>query len=249
MGAPGVRVFDPSIDRAIRSAAVSFSRPGHRRNRSRQPHRMPGRRCAAAPAISFAGRTIRPSRSSSTSLSQRPPLRLPREGRAPRRSSRVTAAVSKYGPAWISTSAMTPSASIDSTRPGMRLRADMRAPVRWRSGMALSRRTSPAGTRRRLSRSRWVRSFPARSQRRRVSTLTPIARAASPSVRSFSLAISTVIAQAPGYRCRVAGQALSTLPDPLSVARVRSTSQVSPERRWAGARVGSGWRRRPAARL
>jgi hypothetical protein len=99
-------------------------------------------------------------------------------------ASRVIAAVMRWGPASISTSAMTPSTSTDRTMPWKRLRADSGVPVWWRSSPRRRRVTSRAGTRRRLRASRVVRSCPARSQRRRVSMLTPIALAASPIERS-----------------------------------------------------------------
>ncbi len=99
-------------------------------------------------------------------------------------ASRVTAAVIRNGPASSSTSAMTPSTSTDFTTPGKRLRAENVPPVAWRRGRSLSRATSASGTSRRLRSSRTVRSLPARSQRRSVSGLTPMAWAASPSVRS-----------------------------------------------------------------
>ena len=54
------------------------------------------------------------------------------------------------------------------------------------SGCPARRSTSRRGTRRRLAASRRVRSLPSRSQRRSVSWLTPIARAASPSSRPSS---------------------------------------------------------------
>jgi hypothetical protein len=94
------------------------------------------------------------------------------------------AAVIRCGPASISTRAMTPSTSTDDTTPGKRLRADRRSPAACRAGRLVSRSTSLRGTRRRLRSSRTVASFPARSQRRSVSTLTPTAFAASPRLKS-----------------------------------------------------------------
>ena len=74
--------------------------------------------------------------------------------------------------------------------PSKRLRAEARDPVRWRTGVRVSRRTSDSGTRRRLRSSRRVRSFPDSSHRRNVSALTPIALAASPSDMSFAICLS-----------------------------------------------------------
>ena len=108
--------------------------------------------------------------------------------------SRVTAAVTRNGPASISTSAITPSTSTERTTPGKRLRADSDSPVRWRRGREPSRATSVTGTRRRLRSSRTVFSLPARSQRRSVSIDTSSARAASPSESEFSFAIYLSIA-------------------------------------------------------
>ena len=85
----------------------------------------------------------------------------------------------KERPASISTSAITPPTSTERTTPEKRLRADPLAPVRWRCGPRSSRATSDAGTQRRPRSSRRVRSFPDRSQRLSVSTLTPIAAAAA----------------------------------------------------------------------
>ena len=48
--------------------------------------------------------------------------------------SRVIAAVTMNGPAWISTSAITPSTSTERTTPAKRLRAEPRVPVRCRCG-------------------------------------------------------------------------------------------------------------------
>src|SRR6516165_2349322 len=93
--------------------------------------------------------------------------------------SRVIAAVTRNGPASISTSAITPSDSTERTVPANRLRADSGAPVWWRLGRRASRSTSAVETNLRPRASRRVRSLPARSQRRSVSWLTPIARAAS----------------------------------------------------------------------
>ena len=76
----------------------------------------------------------------------------------PRLASRVMAAVTRNGPASTSTSAITPSASTERTVPEKRLRAERSVPVRWRWGRALRRRTSDAGTRRRLRPSRLVLS-------------------------------------------------------------------------------------------
>ena len=96
----------------------------------------------------------------------------------------MIAAVIRCGPAWISTSAMTPATSTEVTVPGNLFRAENESSVRWRAGARRSLSTSLAGTCRRFRESRVVRSFPAPSQRRSVSTLTPIARAASPMLRS-----------------------------------------------------------------
>ena len=104
--------------------------------------------------------------------------------------SRVTAAVTRCGPASISTSAITPSISTERTIPGNRLRADSEPPARCRRGRGASRSISLTGTSRRLRASRDVRSLPLRSQRRSVSVLTPRALAASPNVR-----VSAIFAQ------------------------------------------------------
>ena len=59
-------------------------------------------------------------------------------------ASRVTAAVTRCGPASISTSAITPSTSTERTTPGKRLRADSASPARWRAGCARRRSISRA---------------------------------------------------------------------------------------------------------
>jgi hypothetical protein len=102
-------------------------------------------------------------------------------------ASRVIAAVIRCGPASISTSAITPSTSIERTVPAKRLRAEKESPVAWRAGAAPRRSTSSTGTRRRLRASLVVRRVPARSQRRSVSALTPSRFAASPIVSSLAM--------------------------------------------------------------
>ena len=59
-----------------------------------------------------------------------PPAEVARLRRHPPRH----AAVMRCGPAWISTSAITPETSTETTRPGKRLRAESRPPASWRAG-------------------------------------------------------------------------------------------------------------------
>src|SRR5213594_2510383 len=75
---------------------------------------------------------------------------------------------------------MTPSASTLRTTPPSRLRADSCDPVLERGARPDSRSTSDRGTMRRLAPSRTTRMRRSRSHRRRVSRLTPRARAAWP---------------------------------------------------------------------
>ena len=101
--------------------------------------------------------------------------------------SRVIAAVIRCGPASISTSAITPSLSTETTVPVKRLRGES-ASCRSGAARARARRrsTSATGTRRRFDASRVVSSLPSASQRRSVSTETPSCLAASPRLRSGS---------------------------------------------------------------
>ena len=151
-----------------------------RHRRSRRAQRAPGRRarCQRAARLTSA----RPSpRSPSPSRSPSTPGARPSSSTA----SRVIAAVTRCGPASISTSAITPS-DLDRHDLARRTGCAPTACPRRGGGAGARRaaRTSRRGTRRRLRSSRTARSLPARSQRRSVSTLTPISRAASPRVRS-----------------------------------------------------------------
>ncbi len=176
------------------SPASGPRRPPSARRRPRPSGRAWPRPIASSSPPQPATRQQRRSARAARRLTRGPPSPMspspwrrrarPRPGPSSSTASRVTAAVTRCGPASISTSAITPSDSTDRTTPGKRLRAESESPAAWREGCPARRSTSSAGTRRRLAESRSVRSLPARSQRRRVSALTPIARAASPSDRS-----------------------------------------------------------------
>src|SRR4051812_7003549 len=158
-------------------------------------------------------------------------------------ASRVIAAVMRCGPALISTSAITPSTSIDWRVPARRLRADSGAPVLWRVAAARRRVISLAGTRRRLRSSRVVFRRPSRSQRRSVSTETLRARAASPMERS-----SAIVEHSIGLRRSDRHQRLRPEIQPDSVAGLQAERLDEMRRLLAGELAEPDDRARPVRR-
>src|SRR3954471_2138439 len=127
-----------------------LERLGHGRSRRNDEARRLGRRAAlVAVVVAAAGRDSHASGEEGRAASppQETPLSIitdvaltaavactPRASPSSSTASRVTAAVTRNGPASISTSAITPSTSTERTTPGKRFRADNPSPARWRSG-------------------------------------------------------------------------------------------------------------------
>src|SRR5436190_19733932 len=156
--------------RGVRAAAACQHRHSQQHSHKTAPHGLP---TITEVALTVAT-ALTPGRSPSSST-----------------ASRVTIETMWWGPAWISTCAITPVTSTLLTTPSNLLRAE-----KVGSTAAIwcppRRVISLWATTRRLAESRRIVIRPARSQRRSVSTLTPSARAASPtgSIRSMATTLT-----------------------------------------------------------